>query len=89
MFLRPGNRLIFILFLNLFLVCSPCISAQGKNWTPDPGAELQPKTSQIKIPDDDGIDLKKAKTGKKENLTDLQNILQAEVSLKKCCRTKN
>lgn len=88
MLLRPGNRLIFILFLNLFLVCSPCISAQGKNWTPDPGAELPPKTSQIKIPDNDGIDLKKAKTGKKENLTDLQNILQAEVSLENVAEPK-
>ena len=90
MFSHNCSYLIFVICLSLFLVCSPSVSAQDKNWIPDSDAQAQLKAPQVGLPTNDEADLKKSEDGsKKVDSIDLQNILQAEVGLKNATEPKS
>nr|MBA3334773.1 hypothetical protein [Acidobacteriota bacterium] len=90
MFLNNCSYLIFVICLSLFIIFSPGLSAQDKNWIPDSDAQAQLKAPQVGLPTNDEADLKKSESdGKKVDSTDLQHILQAKVGVKNAAEPKS
>lgn len=90
MFLQNRSCLIFICFLNLFLICLPCVSAQDKNLTLDPVTEIELKTPRIEPPKKAGTDAEKTvKENPEEKSTDLQNASPADTPIRTAAKQEN